>query len=535
MRSILLIFIIMITIHSSFGGFLLQGRVVNHLGSPLAGTTVTASTSTTTSDAAGQFTLSSPLSVVSSLANGHIGTSLSIVNGHLFVSGDNAHVAIYAVSGRLVRSANLGSLRTSRTSSLDLTGLPAGAYLLRAQANSTTQTLRLLAVRDFVQGNVHIRPFDNARFSPLRKTTAVTLAASTPGYQNRSLNVPSDTSLDLLVTLFPTGYSIPAAVTVAESTETMNFMVPFDINTCTEVPEMWAAGSMVKKYLQMDQGAARIANKSYRVIHLDNEYLRVDIAPELGMRIIRVIDKTHGSRRSMFQPWGYMAEFPDGLHMNSGGLKASFPFFEHPLGIIDDAGNFDAQAGSFIERDIDGGVRVIMNMRFDYYQDQRDLADRGKFGDRTLTEVVTLKPGRADVSVRFIADNSNPTRRNKTIWSCALMPRETQSAWGGSWIFPTHWAIDHEARSIFDIAQYGPTQSSSGAYFALYIPYPFLGAYYSGADANHLRITDQGSNPGAKIVDMTVWKEMWGSTSLLFERPEGWINPFETRGMEFHY
>jgi len=534
MRTIQSAAIVMIAIQCSFGGFWLQGRVVNHLGAPLAGATVAAPPATTTSDAAGLFTLSSSSSITPLTEHSIGGTSLSLVNGRLSVTGGTMHLALYSVSGRLIRSADLGPAR--KHSRMNLCDLPAGAWLLRANSGSATRTLRLFAAGEAIAGNAHLDLQNSAIITPLPKTAAVSLAASATGYQNRSMSVPNDTGLDLLVTLYPTGYTVPSAVTVAESTETMNFMQGFAIAQCDSDAYNWAAKSMVKKYKAMDAGAPAFPTKSYRVIHLDNEYVRVDMSPDLGMRIIRVIDKTHGSRRSLFQPWGYMWEFPNGLHMNSGGLKASFPFFEHALGIIDDAGNFDAQAGSYIERDVDGGARVVMNLRFDYNQDQRDVADRGKYGDQTLTEVVTLKPGRADFSVRFIADNPNPTRRNKTIWSCALFPRETQNAWGGQWIFPTHWAMDHEAKPpLFDIATNGVTLSYSGAYFALYIPYPFLGAYYPGADASHLRITDQVLNPGAKIVDMTVWKEVWGSTSLIFERPEGWINPFETRDMEFRY
>jgi hypothetical protein len=535
MRISLIFAATLLFLQSSFAGFFLQGQAVNHLGVPLSGATVSTAQATAVTDAQGQFTLSSsPLSLIPS-RSGSNRMNMALVKNHLVITNGHALVSLFSISGKMIRSEELGSDGYLQKPSMDLSRLADGAYVLRIYAGKSRYAFPLLAVRDYMSGKINLRLNSTVPQSSMKKTTAQSLTASATGYQNRSLSVPSDTSLDLMITLFPDGYAVPSTVTAAESTETMNFMIPFSFAQCDTDALNWAGKSWLKYFTPFVRGAGSIQSKSYKVIHLDNQYVRVDVSPDLGMRVIRVIDKTHGSPRSLFMPWGQTWEYNQGLHMNSGGLKASFPFFEHGLGIIDENGKFDEQSGYYIEHDIDGRVRLIMNLRFDHRQDERNATGLGHYCDRTLTEVVALRPGHTDFSIRFIVNNANPTRRCKTIWNCAMFPRETQQAWGGQWIFPARWAIDHQAAAIYDIGQNGVTGSYAWAYFGLYIQYPFVGAYYSGADASHLRITDPLQNPGAKVVDMDIWKELWGSTTVLFERPDGWINPFETRDLEYKY
>ena len=324
---------------------------------------------------------------------------------------------------------------------------------------------------------------------------------------------------------------LPASVAVTESTETVTFKVP-SVASPGQAYD-WANLSTIKSYLTTtDNGSVQ---HSFRVIHLDNGLLRVTISPDLGMRVLRVLDKTYSPPRRMFETYDDPANWVQ-FAQNIGGIKPSFPYVENSTGMIDKFGNLAYKAGYYIDSETDGAVRVVMNLRFEYNQSEEDAGFLGKYGDRNLTSTVTLRPGASDFEVNYIADNPNPLRRTDRIWQVCCFP-DVYGA-GGQWLFPTKYALWHLAETLYDIERDGPIDNPSepleydGSYFAMFQQYPFAGVYYPGLDANHLRLFDPVKNPGSKIYNHrnnSPPYELWGGTDNVFEAPENFMDAFGTR------
>lgn len=402
------------------------------------------------------------------------------------------------------------------------------------------------------QGGVHVTldgsksTYDGALQKFIWKENATVIGTGTYpevflaiGTHTISLVVTDDAGLisedSVQVTVLPNNSIAPA--TVSESYETVSFCTPADILTTQTMD--WASGSQIATYLNTDSNGN--VTRTFSVIVLDNGLISVTIAPELGGRILQVLDKTQIPHREMFQPYIDPAN-PVPFAQNIGGIKPSFPYAENSTPMIDSKGNLHCKAGYYIEQYPDGSAAAIMNLRFGFFQDEADSGFLGKYGDKILTCIVTLLPGHIDFTVKYISENPNPCRRNNRIWSVCTYPNVYGSQ--GQWLFPTKYAIGHSAESLFDIQGDGPLDDPSqaleqyGSYFALYPQYPFSGAYYRDADANHLRVNDPVKYPGCKIYNYKTNSdpfELWGSTNVLFEAPESFLDTFETNDLVHQY
>lgn len=337
------------------------------------------------------------------------------------------------------------------------------------------------------------------------------------------------------VTVLPSNSISP--VTISESSESVSFRKAGE-TSFTQTMD-WASGSKIASYLNTDSKGN--VTQTFSVIVLDNGLIRVTIAPELGGRILRVLDKTQIPHREMFQSYTNPANSVP-FAQNIGGIKPSFPYAENSTAMIDSNGNLYCKAGYYTEQYPDGSASVIMNLRFEFFQNEADSGFLGKYGDKILTCIVTLLPGHTDFTVKYIAENPNPCRRNNKIWSVCTLPNVYNS--GGQWLFPTKYAIFHNANPVFDIQKDGPLDNPSqpleqyGSYFALYPQYPFSGAYYKNSDSNHLRVNDPVKYPGCKIYNYKENSdpfELWGSTNILFEAPESFLDAFETNDLVHQY
>ncbi|MBD3343555.1 MAG: DUF5107 domain-containing protein, partial [Chitinivibrionales bacterium] len=330
--------------------------------------------------------------------------------------------------------------------------------------------------------------------------------------------------------------TVNVRVTVTPGSESADFVVP---TLSTSYYILWADSSQNATY--MATGNNGTVNRSYNTITLDNGYIEVDISPDLGMRILRAVDKSVLPHREMFAEYSNPAN-PAPFAQNFGGIKPSFPYVENSTGMIDINGELAYKAGYYIENKADGSVDVVMNMRFEQHQNEEDAGFLGKYGDKNLTCIVTLEPGHSDFKVKYVAENPNPLRRNDRIWTNACYPNVYDA--GGQWLFPTKWAVGHFAEITWDIENEGPLDNPAepleqyGSYFALNPEYPFAGTWYPASDANHIRVTDPVKYPGAKIYNHSNNQppyELWGSTNNIFEAPEDFVNSFETNDLEHRY
>ncbi len=381
--------------------------------------------------------------------------------------------------------------------------------------------------------------FAGAQPGALARAAAGNLTASATGYNQRQFEINADTAVNLILTLFQSGIeSIPQAVTVSENFETRAFRVRTPTGKGTTYS--WS-GTWFEQYNNLDYSNNDTKDVRYNVIHLDNGLIRVTVSPDLGMRVIRAEDKVTGEARSLFAVLDDPANGVNPAWQDIGGVEPSFPFYEAGVASINDEGNLCSKSGYYIDRQPDGTVRVIMNRRSDHHQDPKDIAFLGRYGDRPLIGVVTLRPGQSSFSVTYIGQNPNPLRRSNRIWNDALFPYEDDE----KILFPFKYAMRHGAYGgLIDlheefpdgITNYINPWDGNASYFGFNAEYPFAGVYYPQSDANHLRITDPERNPGYKLyVGLTNFTELWGSTNPVFEAPDTFVNAFETVAMEHSF
>lgn len=297
-------------------------------------------------------------------------------------------------------------------------------------------------------------------------------------------------------------------------------------------------------------------------IVLENQYLRIEVVPQLGGRVRSVVYKpallgsdsaprkntqmfaldTHGTPHDKLQvyvPWNY------------GGWRVSFPFFEHGL-------HGENQATSYRLRTLANGTAVLtMTMYFDRFSNEpkpanpddnfAELGRYGRYSPLTLVQEIQLAPGQASFQTRFTVFNPLPYRYGFKLWNTAALPR-TEDA---RFVFPVsrmafHWwnqafrnwplmddgkngaVVD---RSVF--ANWTTHPSPNGkSYFGLDVTHPYAAIYYPSDDVNRLRITEPSVAPGLKLYSFN-WNrgwldsfELWGGSTEIFEDKGHFLEPF---------
>lgn len=512
-----------------------HGKVVDPFGFPIKNATVDYNTviQATTNDS-GEFVITGPAGALPRGAGMQaVSPSLQMRNGRLVIAGINARmiqVIVTDCQGRVRYSAlHDGSAAKIAGINLQEKGRwPAGMYLLQVIAGDTRLRAGLLAQGSHLTAQRVSVSAPGARIFAKRQSSITNFTVTASGYAQATYGYDGFADFGMELMLRYPGEAAPDPVTVGSDSEEqyLNVARTFGSRTVN-----WA-GSSVKSY---EAATERGMFLTYDMITLDNGLLLLKISPQTGSRVLYAIDKTKGLQRQMFATAASSSAMMCTKFSNLGGLKPSFPYAENSTGAIDPTCGFGYAAGYFVQRHPDGAVSVIMNMRFDYNQREEDVSFLGKYGDRPLITVVTLRPGQTIFDIAYIADNVNPTPRSDRIWNDAIMP-----FYPDKWIFPTKWAINHCATDLWDIAGNGGIEnvpSSTGSYFALYPQYGFAGTYYSGDDASHLRVADPARVPGTKLYVQIPDKvpELWSSTNVLFEAPHALVNAFDPMALPLGY
>ena len=97
----------------------------------------------------------------------------------------------------------------------------------------------------------------------------------------------------------------------------------------------------------------QVADKKYRALLLENEYLKIQIVPELGGVIYRAVFKPTGDDLFYYEPAG-----KQWYVFWEGGVKASFPWAEH--GLV----GWGQPASCRVYRGDDGTTTVSLWMEF---------------------------------------------------------------------------------------------------------------------------------------------------------------------------
>lgn len=502
------------------GATVVQGRVQAPSGVPIAGAavSVTGTDLATTTDSAGYFSLG--FGAVSAVPHaGHVGNVLAYRPDGLVIrgmAGREVSVGLYDVRGR-----RIGRLYDGEVASPQLfvgveqrRPLADGFYVFRIAIANRTVICRAnrMGSRLLWQDRPSWRA---ARGAMAKRSAGERLEVSHPAYEAASVMLDADTTLGLVITLYPPGQSPPPPVswTTHDTVLTTGYLCSSHERSFYS----WLGGSIRAYNNRCETGGWGAHAERYTRIVIDNGLIRVVIAPELGLRVLAAWDlSVPGEDPVPFFDGQGGTVLTNSWLKGAGGVEPSFPYYESGTSTVHQGGGYR------IVENADGSVTVAMNMRMDHRQTEMDMGFLGKYGDRPLSGMVTVRPGSNLFEITYRAENHNPTRRSDRIWNNTFFPGGATEA-----IFPVYYAADHCLRDYW-VVDGNPTNSHASD-FGLFPRYPFSGMWYADEEVNRLRISDPETAPGLKLYDQ-LWQEyyeIWGSTNTIFEGPEDFVREYE--------
>ncbi len=232
--------------------------------------------------------------------------------------------------------------------------------------------------------------------------------------------------------------------------------------------------------------------QAYRLVLLENEYLHIEIMPELGGRIYRALDKTNGYDFVYYNRVIKPALVGLAGPWISGGIEFNWPQHHRP--------NTFGPVEYAIRDNADGGKTVWVSE-----------IDR-MYGTK-MTAGFTLYPGKAYLEIHVQLYNRTPEPQTFLWWAnpAVSVNDHTQS------IFPpdVHAVFDHGKRDVsrFPIATgtYYKMDYSAGvdisryknipvptSYMAYHSDYNFVGGYDNAVQAGILHVANHHISPGKK-------------------------------------
>lgn len=315
-------------------------------------------------------------------------------------------------------------------------------------------------------------------------------------------------------------------------------------------------------------GDATTKDETVEVVKLDNGLVEAWVVPAWGARLIRAIDKTTGVDYFWWTGAG-----KDHLGWDApGGVKPSFPFFEHGT-------HLRQPAGYRIVQHEDGSATVAMDTRFTHYNDERDEHRYGRYGDEYLNVMITLHPKSTRVDWTQRKENPNPLARGDRFWNDTLFPihRITKDGFKTQnnpeykkavqamkkkgikvnkktkvvddkgkevpkkievptqvedreamrektkFIYPMSWVVDHGPTTVHTSPHWSNLENWNISHFGILPEYGFCGAFDTVNDRCHLRIFDTEPEKGnACKLYSAYWPEFcefWGGNGIVFEKP----------------
>lgn len=282
------------------------------------------------------------------------------------------------------------------------------------------------------------------------------------------------------------------------------------------------------------RGTHQRNEETVEVVELDNGLITAVVCPAWGGRLLRVTDNSTGV--DYFQVREIIQDY---MPWQAGGVKASFPFFEHGLPLR-------IPAGWRVVRGADGSATVAMDLRFTDRNSPADALRYGGFSDEILTVCVTVAPETTLVTWQQRKDNPNPLPRGDRLWNLVCFPQqwigvetEEPTKDGGvrrkrvadqeamrdatRMLFPATWVTDHGPTSVHTSPHWSALENWEVSHFAVEIAAPFVGAYYpqEPVPLNRLRIHQPEPRAAAKLYT-AFWADMvehWGGIGDVFEHP----------------
>ncbi|MFP4054188.1 MAG: tetratricopeptide repeat protein, partial [Phycisphaerae bacterium] len=287
-----------------------------------------------------------------------------------------------------------------------------------------------------------------------------------------------------------------------------------------------------------------VGSRPLKTVTLETDLLRVTVLPENGGSIARAIHKPTGD-----DFFFYEGKAKNWLPYWESGVKVSFPFREHGIGLTQ-------PTGWHVMRHEDGSVTLAMWMEFTHHDQPYQRWIYGRYSNMLLSQHVTVRPGESTFTMTFRIVNPTGYRQGRRLWSDVLFPRNhtaegavQQSATpprrtDTEAIMPAAWVSSHNGS---DLRRYGPTDTPLAKYdrtmsiFAWDIGHGFAGYWYPTPKVSRLLLFDPRVSPGVKQwfvgeghFDDPWWffkynlVEIWGGSDNVFEGVEHWLEPGES-------
>jgi len=259
--------------------------------------------------------------------------------------------------------------------------------------------------------------------------------------------------------------------------------------------------------------AAKLEGKTEyttRAVVLHNGKLRIVILPELGGRVVEAqLINDDGKPHDLF--WRF-DKIVDGVSWSMGGMRWSFPFWEHGR-------HFDETAGYAIIRHDDGSVTVAMDMRFERFMKVEETKRYGRATNLRLGQYVKLEPGKAHFTWSARVDNPLPIRHGFKLWFLMRQP----AVEGTHVILPTKAVTGHGAHKLIEWNADQTIGDTQNSLFAIQRANRPAGWYFPDRNLSVMAHWNADTAPGAKQVlyrpnpDKNNYVEMWGGNHEVFE------------------
>ena len=272
----------------------------------------------------------------------------------------------------------------------------------------------------------------------------------------------------------------------------------------------------------------RRADKTYRAVILENEYIKIMVLPEIGGRLHGALDKTND------YVWLYWQKTikPGLISMTgawiSGGIEWNFPHGHRPSGF--------SRVDHRLVHNADGSATVWVGETEPIYR-MRWLVG------------MTVFPGRSYVRCDYVFENPTNQRHPFQFWATAATHANefTQAQYPGDmvtghgktefWNWPVQDGVD---------LTWWKNVPNASSFFAFNNPSDWFGAYDHRAQGGTVHVADHHEMPGKKLWTWgsgpsgRIWEEILSEGGGAYYEPQAgawsdnqpdphWIGPHEVR------
>jgi len=252
----------------------------------------------------------------------------------------------------------------------------------------------------------------------------------------------------------------------------------YPVGPASDLPNFDRRG--VYPYTRQDDMSFERRRVAYKAYFVENEYLRIEVLPEIGGRLFAMVDKVTGKdilyRQVSIKP-GLV-----GLRgaWICGGIEWNFPRGHNVT-------THDLVSCELLRHD-DGSASIV-------------VGDAERTFRTSWTVELRLRPGKAYVETRIVCRNPTPVAHRASWWSNAAFPanKDTQI------IFPFHKTTGHGGgatrdwpiRDGEDVSWFWKHRNASSTFRAAGEE-DFIGAYDHAGDFGLLQYADRRAMPGRK-------------------------------------